>query len=372
MAARGRDGEPWDPMAAALSPDLIAGSLVGLGAGLVLLVRGMGGYRTAVRISDTPGSPIASLAVGEVRITGLVEPAELLLTSPLTSRPCVYYRADVREDEGRTQARLYSDQRAVGFRLRDPSGDVRVFPRGARFDVPFVFEGHSGLTGDPPAGLQFRSGPVMQQGQPDRDEQIAALLTVHDPADQLGSPLLSLSRGMHGRRMYREARLEPGDTITLVGFVEPFDQLPDPDGADRPAGLDGDEVLADPAVAADIAEARATGRLAANPADAWGNAAIEGFGIERPVRPAHLDPDAHPMPVADPETARRFERTFAIAPEALIVASTRDVPLLITAGVAAVAATRQDHRFVVGLFGAVLSIGSAMLLALIASGSVAV
>lgn len=39
-----------------------------------------------------------------------------------------------------------------------------------------------------------------------------------------------------GRREYEEARIEVGDTVTIVGTALPFDQLPDPDGADMAEG----------------------------------------------------------------------------------------------------------------------------------------
>ena len=41
-----------------------------------------------------------------------------------------------------------------------------------------------------------------------------------------------------------------------------------------------------------VAEARAAGILRATPEEAWGNAAIPGFGIGRPTRPPELDPGA--------------------------------------------------------------------------------
>lgn len=63
-----------------------------------------------------------------------------------------------------------------------------------------------------------------------------------------------------------------------------------------------------------------------------GNAAIPGFGIGRPVRPPELDPGAAP-------------------------------PLLISLGAPAAAVNREEERFVVGLLGAVLAIGSAVILA---------
>ena len=50
---------------------------VGVGAGLWLLVRGMGGYRTAARIGGTGTSTIAWLAAGEVRVSGVIEAARM-------------------------------------------------------------------------------------------------------------------------------------------------------------------------------------------------------------------------------------------------------------------------------------------------------
>src|SRR6478609_9155528 len=102
-------------VAVSLEPVLVA-SLAGLVGGLGMLVRGLGGYGTSGRISDTPGSRISSLAAGEV---------------PLTSTPCVYYKACVDEDENRSDRRVFNEERAVGFRIRDDSGTLRVFPRDA-------------------------------------------------------------------------------------------------------------------------------------------------------------------------------------------------------------------------------------------------
>ena len=85
-----------------LLPFAIAGVVSGLG----LLWRGMGGYRTAVALGDTSTSAIDSLAAGEVRVTGRIEPAEATLVSPLQSLPCVWYRARVRAQGRRGRRRL--------------------------------------------------------------------------------------------------------------------------------------------------------------------------------------------------------------------------------------------------------------------------
>ncbi len=355
-------------------------AILGIGAGLVLLYRGLGGYRRASLISDLAGSRISAIAVGENRVSGTIEAAELTLTSPLQSESCVYYRASVTEEGDRSESRIFHDERAVGFRVRDDSGAIRVFPRGAAFDVPDTFRARSGILGEEPAGLRLRSGPATGVADKDRPSQIAELLTVHTSTSALdgsdGSPALRPSNGLlgssglglgGGRRSYREARLAVGDAVTIVGMVLPFDQLNDPDGSDA---MDGDLAggAADPEVAADLAAAQARGALATSPEEAWGNAAIPGFGIGRPVRTPTLDPAALSAPLASAGEAARAERTFDITPASLIVASGLEMRLLVTLGLPAVAAQRADDRFIAGLLGATLAIGSAVALAWLFSG----
>ncbi len=356
-------------MSPQFEPVLVA-SLAGLAGGLGLLVRGLGGYRTSSRISDTAGSRISSVAAGESRITGVVEAAELLLVSPLQSASCVYYRASVEERDGDSEHNVFREERAVGFRVRDESGSIRVFPRGARWAIADRFHDHTGMLGEQPSALNIRTGASTESGGVDQAVAVERLLTIQDPrvADDRLDPLRA-----GGRRSYREARIEPGDVVTLVGFVEPFSQLSDPTAADDATFGDdatGDP-LADPAIAADLAEARASGQLADNPEEAWGNAAIPGFGIGQPVREPELDDGATRLPLADAATAARIERTFTIAPEALVVAATPDAPLLVTLGAPGEAAARENNRFVLGLLGAVVAIASAMALALTVTGGLA-
>ncbi|HEY6058380.1 MAG TPA: hypothetical protein VIV06_10120 [Candidatus Limnocylindrales bacterium] len=358
-------------MAAVIVPYVLLASAAGVVGGLGLLVRGMQGYRSATRIGDVATSRIASLAAGEARISGIVEPAEVVLVSPLQSTRCVYYRTRVRQSTRNDVRTLLREERAVGFRVRDGSGDIRVFPRGAAWDVPNCFDDHDGAVGDRPPGLDLRTGPAVELGQPDRETQIAQLLGTgqpgHDPgllSLGLADPLSQLAAG--GRRDYEEARLEAGQAVTIVGAVLPFSALGDPDEADIAIGAD--EGLApgelDPEVAADLAEARETGELAADSEAAWGNAAIPGFGIGRPVRPPVLDPGAIPPPLAAAPDAERFRRTFEIAPESLVIAAGPDSPLLISLGEPALAEARNERRFLVGLLGAVLAIISAVAVAL--------
>jgi hypothetical protein len=361
-------------MAVDLTPLTVASSL-GIAFGLTLLVKGMAGQRRAARIGDISTSTISSVAVGEVRISGIVEPAELTLTSPLQSRTCVYYRAKVEQSEGRSERAILDEERAVGFRVRDATGEVRVFPRSAQFIVPDAFRERTGIMGDEPPGLSIRTGSAFQAGFVDRATQVAELLTVHvagDPSvpdEPAGAGLLG-GFGATGRREYREARIEPGDLVTIVGTALPFDQLVDAAGADATlgGGLDPTGAIADPEVAADVAEARDAGLLETDASEAWGNAAIPGFGIGRPVRTPELDPAATPMPSATADEAERAEQTFEIAPETLVLAAGPEAGLLVSLGLPGEAVAREQARFLVGLLGAILAIASAVALATSLSG----
>ena len=361
------------------NPQVAALAGMGLVGGLGLLVRGFGSYRTGIRIADTATSRVASLASGEVRVAGIVEPAELTLVSPLQSAGCVYYRSSIREsgtDEGSRV--VLGEERSVGFRVRDGSGEVRIFPRDGRFDVPDVFTGSTGAFGDEPSGLLLRDGPAYAPPAPDREAQVAALLTVRRPASDpfesgrgsFGPAGLSFGLrggGWRGRR-YAEARIEPGQVVTVVGAAIPFGQLADPDGADAGGGPLGTPAMDDPEVALSIAEARASGTLLSDPAEAWGNAAIPGFGIGQPVATPELDPAANALPLAEPEAAARAKRTFTIPPEELVIAATADTQLVVALGLPSDATARHQVRFLTGLLGAILAIGSAVALAVMLTG----
>jgi hypothetical protein len=353
----------------ALPPAMAFAGFAGAGVviGLILLVRGFIGYRAAGRITGTSASRIASLAVGEVLVTGIAEPIELTLISPLQSVPCVYYRSRITESSDGDGRDVFREERAVGFRVRDEGGAVRVFPSGARFDVPDRFDEAPGMLSQPVIGLQPRTGSAFAPGPADRDQQIAELLTVHQPGhgSLLAPSGLPLTLGS-GRNHYREARIEPGETVTVVGQVLPFADLDDPAAANL---VDGSGLeTTDPEISADLAEARAAGLLAATPEEAWGNAAIEGFGIGQPVRTPDLDPEANRPPPPDPALAARAAAAFEIAPDALILANSREVPILISLGAPTQVAARGDWQFVLGLVGGAMAIGSMMVLAVMLQG----
>jgi hypothetical protein len=357
-------------------PQVALLAAIGIGGGLWLLARGMTGYRHATRIGDTSTSRIVSLAAGEVQVSGQIEPAELTLISPLQSATCVYYRSTIDEPGDAIELAAvgadFHEERAVGFRVRDATGDIRVFPRGARWEAPLALDEATGLMGDEPAGLDIRTGGGISTTSLDREAAIARLLTVQPAATSTLAVLGGAAAGVYGsgsrRRRYREARLAPGDTVTIVGWALPFSDLSDPAEADIAIGSElADD---DPEVSGDIAEARSVGLLEDSPEEAWGNAAIPGFGIGRPVRPPTLDPAATPLPLAAAAEAAEAERRFSIAPDTLVLASAPGVPLLIVHGAAAAAVERHQGRFLLGLLGAVVAIVSAMALAMTVSGAI--
>ena len=83
-----------------------------------------------------------------------------------------------------------------------------------------------------------------------------------------------------------------------------------------------------------------------------------------------IDPAAHPLPIAPASEAIRAESRFAIAPDALVLAASPEVPLLIAYGSPGQVVRRSQSRFFVGLLGAVVAIASAMVLAIILGGGV--
>jgi hypothetical protein len=346
-----------------LSAQGLALSLPALAVGLLFFGRGLVAYRDEARVADIATSPIGTLPAGEVRVSGVIEPAEVTLVSPLQSAPCVYYRATIKERRGDSQRTVLAQERAVSFRVRDSGGSVRVVPRSVDWNVGNRFSEQTALDGDPPVGLALNRGPTTTIALPeDRDAAIADLLTVHQPAADPDAMLGAVREG--GWRHYEEARLEPGEIVTVVGAARPYRDLEEQ--LARPARTE------DPELAADLAEATAAGRLADTPEKAWGNAAIPGFGIGRPTRPPQLDPEADPEPVAAAPEARAAEEgaaaRFEIGPDELVLGPSEDGVLVVYEGPPAQAVARERGTFLIGLLGAALAILAALLAAAQLSG----
>jgi hypothetical protein len=354
-------------MASFLQPQLLLAGLAGLSGGAVLFTRGLAAYRRGAVVRSIATSSIDSLAVGEVRLTGTVEPLAATLISPLQSAPCVWYCSSIVESGRNSRATVFDEERSVEFRIRDASGTVRVVPRGGRWELAPVLDESSGLFGGDPVSVRRRVGPSsMAVPEFDREAAIADLLTVRPATPDGnevpgGSPFPSLLVRGGGIRHYREARLEPGQTVTLVGFAQPYGQLGDEDA------LTG-ATLDDISIGADLAEARDAGLLARSPEEAWGNAAIPGFGIGHPVRSPHLDAGADAMTPADARQASRAEQVFAIARDTLVISGGRQTPLVIYASPPPEARAHDRAAFYRGLAGAGLATVSAAGLAIMING----
>jgi hypothetical protein len=358
-----------EPVVVALAA---SGGLVG---GLTLLGRGLVDWRRGARVAAIAPSQVESVAAGEATLVGIVEPGPITLVSPLQSRPCIYYRA--REERGDESHTVLAEERGVAFVLRDATGTIPVLPRGARWECPVRWEDRTGWVGDEPPGLAPNAGPAIQPTVVDRERAIAELLTVHPAtaglaADDRDGGLLSLGSATIGldpgtrRRTYEERRIEPGDMVTVIGAVLPFRDVPDPVTADR---WDPLAALDDPEVAASIAAARAAGTLVGSPEEAWGNAAIPGFGIGRPTRPPELDPEAAPPVLATPaEAAAATPLAFDLPPGALVVGAAEGTPLVVSTGTPAAIEQAHTTGFVVGIGGAILAVVSAVTLALVVDG----
>ena len=352
------------------SPEGLIVSVPALLAGLWLLGRGFVAYRDEARVGDVASSRIASLAAGEVRLSGIIEPAEVTLVSPLQSVPCVYYRSRIREDRSDIRREVLDEERAVSFRLRDDSGTIRVVPRGRLdWNVPDRWEERTGLDGGEPLGLNRNRGSSTAPSSIDRAVAIADLLTVKSPStpSDEGSATLAIGLGSRNGRTYSEARLELGETVTIVGAARPY--------RDLEAEL-AQPIADDPDLAADLAAARASGRLVATPEEAWGNAAIPGFGIGQPTRQPELDPDANEPPTPSPAEAEaaeaKAEARFVIGPDELVVGQPEgEGQLVVYPGTPGDAVERERSTLLVGLLGAVLAIGAALIIAAQLSGVLA-
>ena len=346
---------------------MAAVAIMGLIGGLWLLARGVGGYRTAGRIADTSTSTISALAVGEVRVSGVIEAAELTLVSLLQATPCVYFRSSVELGDDRVGRDDLVEERSVGIRVRDDSGSVRVFPRGARIDAPERFHDQDSPMGDVPTALDWRVG-ARSRPRPRSRGGHRGPPARRRPPERLARP--APSPRVAASEPTASVVSSPATRSPSWGTPLPFGEMADPTSAD--IGGDAAGLMADdPEIAADLARARADGTLLDDPEDAWGNAAIPGFGIGRPVREPDLDPAADVLPVATAEEAERVERTFTIGPGTLVLARTDDAPLLVTYGTPAAAADRHASQFLIGLLGAVVAIAAAVVLALQLDGGLA-
>ncbi len=78
------------------------------------------------------------------------------------------------------------------------------------------------------------------------------------------------------------------------------------------------------------------------------------------MRAPELDEGVAAPALATAAEAAAMERTWDLEPDLLVVAAVPDAPLLIAGGAPEEVVAREEGRFLVGLLGAVLAIGSAI------------
>jgi hypothetical protein len=351
---------------------VVGGGFIG---GLLLLIRGLVAYRRDRLVEAIATSSLGAVAAGEVRVTGVVEPVAMTLVSPIQSKPCVWYRARIEEtgEDGRV---LLNEERTHEFDLRDESSRVRIVPKGARWEIGPAFDASTDMTGDEPPGLALRTGStfaLIAERDPavlselDRDAAIQELLTVRPPRRPMPSDSPAdgtflgarLASGTKGKR-YREWRLEPGATVTVIGEAMPWSDLRE--AATRPDPTSNEERE----IASDIADARAAGLLVGSPSEAWGNAAIPGFGIGRPTEVPDLEPRAIRPDIVEHTEPSPVDR-YLIGVDELVIARGRG-PLAVYAGSPDDAEEHHDASFVLGLVGAVMSVMSIIAFGFLVAG----
>jgi hypothetical protein len=115
-----------------------AALVVGIGAGLVMFIKGFRVYREYRVLLDTPEMPIRSIAMGLVEIHGKAK-TEQTVSSPVTKTPCCFYKVDierwVRDKNGGHWSHAATDADGVKFHLEDGSGRVLVDAQGAEYDL---------------------------------------------------------------------------------------------------------------------------------------------------------------------------------------------------------------------------------------------
>jgi hypothetical protein len=356
------------------SPVLFAFAAGGIVLGVVLFARGLQAYRHDRSISSVATSSLDTLAAGEVRVSGVVEVADQALVSPLQSKPCVWYRARVRTHDNE-RVPIEDEERAVHFRISDGRGSIRVVPDGARWEIEPSYDASTSMLGEEPPDLRRRSGPAATTLAPDdpaamtelqRLAAIDALLTVQQPEP---APGLDVGGGLFGTgprgngRRYQESRLEPGETVTIVGQALPWsDVQARAEAAITNRTLDRD-------ISHDIERARADGALVGSPEEAWGNAAIPGFGIGQPTRSPELDPGVVVPEIPDATVHKEALARHVIPTGELVLGRGESGTFAIYKGAPMAATQHHDAAFILGLVGVAMAALSALTLGVMLSMS---
>ena len=132
--------------------------LIGTGGSLGLFWYGWKAQQRKRLIAGIPTSPIRSLALGLVEISGQAEPEIELLNSPFGGLPCIFYsyavEERVRSGKNSRWNTIASGTSEQPFFVRDATGRVLVVPTGANLVLPDERISRTNWLGDlPPAAV---------------------------------------------------------------------------------------------------------------------------------------------------------------------------------------------------------------------------
>ncbi len=206
----------------------------------------------------------------------------------------------------------------------------------------------------------------------EREVARQALLTVQQPAEATTAEGWSVADGNWGMgvglatrrgRHYREARLEPGEVVTILGQALPWGDVRDVLHAWNPSSN------VEATIAEDIATARELGTLAASPEEAWGNAAIPGFGIGTPTAQPELDERARQPETVDEDAHEDALVKYDIPDEELILSRGRKGEMAVYLGAPQAAVMHHDFAFALGVLGAFMAVFCGLGLGAILTGT---
>ena len=122
-------------------------------------------------------------------------------------------------------------------------------------------------------------------------------------------------------------------------------------------------------IAEDIATARELGTLAASPEEAWGNAAIPGFGIGAPTAQPELDERARQPETVSEEAHEDALAQYDIPNEELILSRGQKGEMAVYLGAPQAAVMHHDFAFALGVLGAFMAVFCALGLGAILTGT---
>lgn len=209
---------------------VVGGSALFIILGVAVLFEAVTTYRRSQYILDLPTSCIQSAATGLVEITGEVVPAKETITSPFAEQECVLcqYKYGLVAAEKEDETKGGSGLVGVPFYVEDGTGRMLVRPNGADIRIPLhlmdfiqtdwaAHEEH--VTSERGLAEEPRESWRKRYELTDRLKPLRAL----GQATESGADPGAIPEGPPLEFEYAEARVEPGDTVYVLGTAQSED-----------------------------------------------------------------------------------------------------------------------------------------------------